>query len=157
MIRKVSHLISQNNILDLYYNKHLKQKDISTMLGTSNQYVSKVVKADKRYTKEKENRKNINTEKRKVYMQEYFKTYIRQKKKDNSYEQLKAQLDKDVLELSYSNNFISDYAFVKWNRGMYNYDKNSSDLVLKKNITVSVDAPKRVSNIINPNCVRTTI
>ena len=40
---------------------------------------------------------------------------------------------------------------------MYNYDKNSSDLVLRKDITVSVDAPKKVSNVINPNCVRTTI
>lgn len=38
----------------------------------------------------------------------------------------------------------------KWNRGMYNYDKNSSDLVLKRNIIVPFDVPKRVKNVINP-------
>ena len=34
---------NQENILDLYYNKHLKQKDIATMVGVSKQYVSKVI------------------------------------------------------------------------------------------------------------------
>lgn len=33
---------------------------------------------------------------------------------------------------------------------MYNYDKKSSDLVLKRNIVVSFDVPKRVRNVINP-------
>ena len=39
---------NQENILDLYYNKHLKQKDIATMVGVSKQYVSKVIKSDSR-------------------------------------------------------------------------------------------------------------
>lgn len=32
---------------------------------------------------------------------------------------------------------------------MFKYDKNSSDLVLKRNIVVSCDVPKRVSNVVN--------
>lgn len=40
---------------------------------------------------------------------------------------------------------------------MYNYDKNSSDLVLKKNITVSIDVPKRIRNVISPSCIKATI
>lgn len=75
---------NQENILDLYYNKHLKQKDIATMVGVSKQYVSKVVKADSRCKKEKQTRKDENTIKRKDYMKEYFKSYDRPKKEDNS-------------------------------------------------------------------------
>lgn len=71
------------------------------------------------------------------------------KKDDDSYAQLQAQLDKDSLELSYNSWYISDLAFAKWNRQMFKYGKNSSDLVLKRNIVVSCDVPKRVSNVVN--------
>ena len=56
---------NQENILDLYYNKHLKQKDIATIIGVSKQYVSKVVRQDVRYAKERETRKLNNKEKQK--------------------------------------------------------------------------------------------
>ena len=32
---------------------------------------------------------------------------------------------------------------------MFTYDKISSDLVLKRNIVLSCDVPKRVSNVVN--------
>lgn len=44
--RRYFRLENQENILDLYYNKHLKQKDIATIVGVSKQYVSKVIKTD---------------------------------------------------------------------------------------------------------------
>lgn len=49
---------NKDKILDLYYNKHLKQKDIATMVGVSKQYVSKVIKADSRCKEEKQTRKD---------------------------------------------------------------------------------------------------
>lgn len=72
---------NQENILDLYYNKHLKQKDIATMVGVSKQYVSKVVKTDSRCKEEKQTRKDENAIKRKDYMKEYFKVMIDLRKK----------------------------------------------------------------------------
>lgn len=141
---------TKKQILDLFYTEHLKQKEIADIVATSTQYVSKVVRADKRNKEEKECRKQTNSEKRKIYMQNYFQNYDRPKKEDNSYEQMLAQQKQDSIELSFSNNIISDYFFAKWNRGMYNYDKNSSDLVLKRNIVVPFDVPKRVRNVINP-------
>ena len=59
---------NQENILDLYYNKHLKQSDIATAIGVSKQYVSKIVKKDSRFSKEKQERKNGNAIKRKEYI-----------------------------------------------------------------------------------------
>lgn len=82
---------NKEKILDLYYNHHLKQNKIAEIVGTTTQYVSKVVRADKRNKQEKEKRKEENSENRKVYLQEYFKTYDRPKKEDNSYEQMLAQ------------------------------------------------------------------
>ena len=70
---------TKEHILDLYYNHHLKQNEIAKIVGKSCPYVSKVVKTDKRNKQEKETRKKTNAENRKVYLQEYFKTYDRPK------------------------------------------------------------------------------
>lgn len=128
---------NQENILDLYYNKHLKQKDIATIVGVSKQYVSKVVKADSRC-------KDENAIKRKDYMKEYFKSYDRPTREDNSYEQLQALLYQDSLELSYSNSNINDYAFAKYNSSIYHRDKNGH-LRLNKGIKVGSDVPKTIN------------
>lgn len=102
-----------------------------------------------RYFTHKEEKHKKSLEKKANYNKEYYKTYERAKKDDDSYAGLQAQLDIDSLELSYSSWHISDLAFAKWNRQMYIYDKNSSDLVLRKGFKYACDVPKRVSNIIN--------
>ena len=142
---------NQENILDLYYNKHLKQKDIANIVGVSKQYVSKVVNNDSRYKKEKQLRKDKNAITRKDYMKEYFKNYVRSEKEDNSYEQLKALQYQDSLELSYFNSYMNDYTFAKYNSSIYHRDKNGN-LRLSKGIKVCNDVPK----IINMNIPITT-
>ena len=148
---------NKDKILRMYFEEHKKQKVIADIVGVKQSYVSQIIKKDERYLKEKENRHKISLNKKTKYNKNYYKTYNRPKKNDYSYEQLQAQLDKDLLVLSSPYGFISDYAFSKWNRSIYNYDKNSSDLMLKKNIIVSIDVPKRVRNIVDPSCIRTTI
>lgn len=135
---------NQENILDLYYNKHLKQKEIATIVGVSKQYVSKVVKTDNRFKEEKQTRKDDNAIKRQDYLKEYNKTYIRPKKGDNSYEQLQALLYQDSLELSYSSSNMNDYAFAKYNSSIYHRDKNGN-LRLNKCIKVGSDVPKSIN------------
>ena len=135
---------NKEKILDLYYNQHLKQNQIADIVGTSTQYVSKVVRADKRNKEEKEKRKTENSENRKVYMQEYFKTYNRPKKDDNSYEQMVAQQIQDSFELSFCNNIISDYAFAKWNSSAY-HTNSKGNLVLNRNLKVGFDVPKSIN------------
>lgn len=55
-----------NKICDLFYNKHQTQSKIATAVGVSQQYVSKVIKADSRYESEKESRKAQHAKQRKV-------------------------------------------------------------------------------------------
>ena len=135
---------NRENILDMYFNKHLKQKEIATIVGVSKQYVSKVIKADSRCKKEKQTRKDENAIKRKDYLKEYYKNYDRPKIEDNSYEQLQALLYQDSLELSYSSSNINDYAFAKYNSSIYHRDKNGN-LKLNKGIKVGNDVPKTIN------------
>ena len=135
---------NRENILDLYFNKHLKQKEIATIVGVSKQYVSKVIKADSRCKEEKQTRKDENAIKRKDYLKEYYKNYNRPKTEDNSYEQLQALLYQDSLELSYSSSNINDYAFAKYNSSIYHRDKNGN-LKLNKGIKVGNDVPKTIN------------
>lgn len=135
---------NRENILDLYFNKHLKQKEIATIVGVSKQYVSKVIKADSRCKEEKQTRKDENAIKRKDYLKEYYKNYNRPKIQDNSYEQLQALLYQDSLELSYSSSSINDYAFAKYNSSIYHRDKNGN-LTLNKGIKVGNDVPKTIN------------
>ena len=134
---------NKEQILNLYYNEHLKQKEIADIVGTSTQYVSKVVRADKRNKQEKEKRKNENSE-RKIYMQNYFKNYDRPKKEDLAYQQMIALLEQDILELSFKNNNISDYAFAKWNSSAY-HTNSKGNLVLNRNLKVGFDVPKSIN------------
>ncbi len=48
---------TKEQILNLYYNHHLKQNEIAKIVGKSCPYVSKVVKSDNRNKQEKETRK----------------------------------------------------------------------------------------------------
>ena len=135
---------NKEKILDLYYNQHLKQNEIAKIVDTTTQYVSKVVRTDKRNIEEKEKRKKENSENRKIYLQEYFKTYNRPKKDDNSYEQMIAQQIQDSMELSFSNSNISDDAFVKWNSSAY-HTNNKGNLVIDRKLKVGFDVPKSVN------------
>lgn len=135
---------NRENILDLYFNKHLKQKEIATIVGVSKQYVSKVIKADSRCKEEKQTRKDENAIKRKDYLKEYYKNYDRPKIEDNSYEQLQALLYQDSLELSYSSSNINDYAFAKYNLSIYHRDKKGN-LKINKGIKVGNDVPKTIN------------
>ena len=134
---------TKEQILDLYYNKHLKQNEIAKIVGKSCPYISKVVKTDKRNKQEKENRKKTNAENRKVYLQEYFKTYDRPKKDDNTYEQMLAQQRQDAMGLSYNNNTMSDYALAKWS-SIY-HTNSKGNLVLNRNLKVGFDVPKSIN------------
>ena len=107
----------KEKILDLFFNKHLKQIDIAQILDVSKQYVSKILKADSRYAEAKQNKLKENAIKRKEYLQEYYKTYQSPKNED---------------------------AFAKWNLSAYRRNKKGN-LVLNKDLKVGFDVPRIVN------------
>ena len=138
-------------IIRLFYEEHKRPTDIAEELEVSKSYITKVIKKDERYDEEKEYRKNISKENHKVCKRNYINKKRQTEKQE--YQAMIIQINKDNEYLS-TKTQISDLDFAKWNRGMFQYDKNSSDLVLKRGFKFAFDVPKRVSNVINANCIR---
>lgn len=134
----------KEEITKLYYKDNLTQKEIAGKLGITQGYVSQVIKEDERYIAYKEEKHKKSLENKVNYNKEYYKTYERPKKDDDSYKQLQAQLDKDTAELSSAGGYISDYDFAKWNPNAYKGDKNGN-LKLVKGLKVGADVPKTVN------------
>ena len=132
---------NKEKIIDLFYIKHLKPVDIALQLDISNSYVTKIIKNDSRYHKEKTQRKQQN----KIKHKEQTIEYIRKKQKSNkdSYEALKYQLEKDAEELSYYFD-ISNRSFRKFNASAYKYNSKRKRFEIDRKLNVSIDVPKTV-------------
>ena len=76
---------STGKICELYFSQHQKQNDIATAVGVSQQYVSKVIKADSRYQKEKETRKQENQENRRNKQAQYIRNKKEQEMREYEY------------------------------------------------------------------------
>ena len=53
---------NKEQILDLFYNSHLKQTEIAEIVKLSTQYISRIVKKDSKYEQEKAYRKKLSKE-----------------------------------------------------------------------------------------------
>lgn len=141
-------------ITRLFYEKHLRPTDIAKQIGVGKSYITKIIQKDERYIKEKEYRAMQSKERHKVCKRNYINKKRQADKQE--YQAMLIQINKDNEYLS-TKNAISDINFAKWNRGMYDYDKKSSNLVLKNGINVGFDVPRKVSNVVNPSCIRATV
>lgn len=141
-------------ITRLFYDEHLRPIDIAKQIGVGKSYITKIIQKDERYIEEKEYRAIQSKERHKVCK----RNYINKKRQANKqeYQAMIIQINKDNEYLS-TKKKLSDEILSNWNRGMFDYDKNSSDLVLKRGINVGFDVPKRVSNNVNPSCIRAIV
>lgn len=135
----------KDEILKLYYEEHQKQQDISQKLKVSQGYVSQVIKNDVRYNINKETKHKASMIKKANYNKNYYKTYKRPKKDDNSYQELQVQLAKDNAELSYQGGYnMSDYDFASWNSSAY-HRNSKGNLALVAGLTIGFDVPRTVN------------
>ncbi len=138
----------------LFYNEHLRPTDIAEQIGVGKSYITKIIQKDKRYIEEKKYRATQSKERHKVCKRNYINKKRQADKQE--YQAMIIQINKDNEYLS-TKKKLSDEAFSNWNRGMFDYDKHSSDLVLKSRINTGFDVPRRVSNVVNPSCIRATV
>ena len=141
-------------ITRLFYDEHLRPTDIAKQIGVGKSYITKIIQKDERYIEEKEYRATQSKERHKVCK----RNYINKKRQANKqeYQAMLIQINKDNEYLS-TKKKLSDETFSNWNRGMFDYDKHSSDLVLKNGINVGFDVPKRIKNVVNSSCIRATV
>lgn len=148
----------KQEIIRLYYEEHKRPSEIAPIIEKTPQYVSKIVTKDKRYKKEKQYKKQQSLERKKAYNREYSKSYVRnakEKEDREEYYKLLARIDKDNKVLS-TKTEMSDVDFAKWNRSIYDYANNSSNLVVKKDINVTFDVPKIVRNVVQASSIRSS-
>ena len=152
--RKLDSKETKDKIIELFYNEHLRPTDISNKLDVKMPYITRIIQTDSRYISEKETRKQENREKQKnqkrIYAQNK-REKERQEKQD--YQKLLVQINNDNKFLS-TKKKVSDLKYAKWNRSAYDYDKNTSDLILKDKIVAGFNVAKRVSNIVYPNSIK---
>lgn len=141
-------------ITRLFYEEHLRPTDIAKQIGVGKSYITKIIQKDERYIGEKKDRADQSKEKHKACK----RNYINKKRQADKqkYQAMLIQINKDNEYLS-TKKEISDIDFAKWNRGMYDYDKKSSDLVLKSGIVTGYNVCKRIKNVVNPSCIRATV
>ena len=141
--------------LDKY--KHLRQSDITGQLKVAKSYITKVIQKDSRYIDEKESRKAENKEKNKIQKRVCAKNRREKENQDRQeYEKLMLLINNDNVILS-TKKKESDLQDAKWNRSVYEYDENSSDLVLNPNVNAGYNLAKRVRNIVNPDSIKSKI
>ena len=138
-------------IIMLFYEEHKRPTDIPKELKVSKPYITKVIQKDERYIKEKEYRRDISKENHKVCKRNYINK--RRQTEKQEYQAMIIQINKDNEYLSPKTE-MSDLDFAKWNRQMFRYDKNSSDIVLRRGFTFACDVPKRIRNVVNASSIR---
>ena len=142
---------TKDKIIELFFTEHLRPVDISKKLKVGMPYITKIIQKDSRYIEEKEARKLESKEKNKIQKRMYAQSKRKQEKQE--YQKLLVQINRDNEYLS-TKKKENDLQFAKWNRSAYEYDKDSSDLVLKDNLNTGFNVAKRVSNIVNSNTIK---
>lgn len=135
--------MSKENIINLFYNEHLKVNEIAQQEDVSPAYITKVVKQDSRYIQEKERRKEISSKKRKNAQNQYIKTKRENKRIEDNYSVVQEQHRKASSELSKSSR-LSNESYRKFNSSAYHYNPSKRRYEFDENLGRSYAIPKYI-------------
>lgn len=135
--------LQKENIINLFYCKHLKVKEIAEQLNVSSSYISKIIKQDKRYLQEKTDRKELAKDKRKHDQNQFIRKKREQKKLEDDYYTVKAQHEQASIELSKSKH-LSNENYRKWNISAYKYNPSKNRYEFDSKLGRSADIPKYI-------------
>ena len=135
----------KDEILDLFFDKKMKQKDIAELLNIAKSTVSKVVSKDSRFITEKSLRKANNKVKRNKDIQRRVEQNRKKVQfKNNSDDLILKQMHSQAsMELS-KRNHLSNENYRKWNKTAYNYNPSKKRFEFDENLGRSYDVPKYI-------------
>ncbi len=133
----------KDTIKDLFFINHLKVKEIAQIVNTSSAYITKVVKKDSRYTNEKEFRKTIASQNRKVAKNKFIKNKREKQRIDDNYSVVIASHIKASKELS-KGNYLNNESYRKWNYSAYKYNPSKKRYEFDSTLGRSYDVPKYI-------------
>ena len=136
-------VMQKDKILRLFYTEHLEVKDIAGIIKVSSAYVTKIIKIDSRYEKEKNFRKEKSKEKRRLEQNNFIKQKRENKKIEDNYAFVQEQHKQASQELSKTRKF-SDENYRKWNSSAYKYNPSRKRYEFDEQLGRSYDVPKYV-------------
>lgn len=134
-------------ILDLYFNKKLKQKEIAEKLNISKGKVSKTLSKDNRFYSEKQSRKHNN----KIRHNNDIKERVIKNRKIKQFKDkaddlmLKNIHNQDTMELS-GRKHLNNESYRKWNSSAYKFNPSKNRFEFDENLGRSFDVPKFIKN-----------
>ncbi len=134
---------SKENIITLFYLEHLKVKEIAEKVNTSSAYITKIVKQDSRYIQEKEYRKTISKDKRKLAQNKFAKNKREERRIECNDQAIKEQHNQAARELSGSKH-LSNESYRKWNSSAYKYNPSKHRYEFDERLGRSIDVPKYI-------------
>ncbi len=134
---------NKNYILDKYYNEHDKPTNIAKELNVNPSYITKIIKSDTRYIKEKEYRAQISRENRKIAKRDWIRNKRQSESDKQLYEFVKQQHIEASKELSYTSE-LSDLTYRKWNSSAY-HRNSKGNLIIDRKLKVGSDVPKSIN------------
>ena len=133
----------KNKIIEMFFYNHLSVKEIAESINVSSAYITKIIKTDERYTKEKEYRKEKSKEKRRQDKNNFMKNKREQKRIDDNYSFVQAQHYQATRELSKSKH-ITNETYRKWNSSAYKYNPLKKRYEFDEKLGRASDIPKYI-------------
>ena len=133
----------KDKIINLFYIKHLKVKEIAEITKVTSAYVTKVIKTDSRYMEEKNFRKEKSKEKRKQDQNNFIKQKRENKRIQDNYEFVQSQHIQASMELSKSKK-LTDENYRKWNTSAYKYNPSKHRYEFDESLGRAADVPKYI-------------
>ena len=136
---------NKDKILSYYFSDTLSMVEIATKLGISKQYVSKIIRKDNRYTKEKADRQALSKEKQRERVKQYI--YNRREKEKN--ERLTGMIEQQHIQASRElsgRKTINNRAYRNWNSSIYEFNNNTKEYKIRNEYKnkVSYAIPKKI-------------
>lgn len=133
----------KDKIIEMFFINHLSVKEIADSIGTSSAYITKIIKTDERYVKEKQYRKEKSKEKRKQDKNNFMKNKREQKRIEDNYSFVQAQHYQATRELSKSRH-ITNETYRKWNSSAYKYNPLKKRYEFDEQLGRASDIPKYI-------------
>jgi len=134
---------NKEKIKEMYYKKHFKVKEIEKILSISSAYISRIIKADARYEKERLYRKELVKAKKKLKQNAFIKQKREQKRLEDNYLIVKKQHRDAVKELS-KGSVLTNENYRKWNRSAYKYNPSKKRYEFDESLGHSYAVPKYI-------------
>ncbi len=134
-----------DKIVDLYFNKKMKQAEIADLLNIAKSTVSKIVRKDSRFITEKEHRKSANKAKHNKNIQKRVEEKRKSTQLKNSVDNLilKNLHTQDSIELS-DRKRLTNESYREWNYSAYKYNPSRKRYEFREELGRSNDVPQYI-------------